>query len=357
MIKIGLVASINGELKPWGVDSQSGALMAVDEINKAGGINGKKVQLLIEDSNSSAEAGKTATERLIAKGCVAIAGEVASGITAQMANAAQPKQIPIVAVGATKTDLPGIGKWVFRVCYTDDLQGPVMATFAAQYLGLKNVAIITDVKQPYSVYLSKTFKDSFIKQGGKIVDEQAYESKNTQFSGMLTNVKTKNPEGLFLSGYFTEVGPIIRQAKEAGLNAKYMGGDGWDSAEILTSGGEAIIGSYFCNHYNNEDDRAQVKDFLGKWKATYGGVPGTTMGALGYDAINVILDSLKRAKDVNSPKDVLEAIASTENFAAVSGDITLKGAGGNPEKRALVVRLEKQGQVFEKAYEAKDVAK
>ncbi|MCC7433849.1 MAG: ABC transporter substrate-binding protein [Methanoregulaceae archaeon] len=354
-IKIGLVASINGDLKPWGMDSQNGALLAVDEINKAGGIGGKEVQLLIEDSNSTPEQGKTAAERLISKGCVAVVGEVASGITAQIALAAQEKKIPVVAVGATKTELPGIGEHVFRVCYTDDLQGPVMATFAYEELGLRNVAIVTDNKQPYSTYLSKTFRDSFEKQGGKIVDEQFYESKQTQFGPLLTNLKAKNPDGLFLSGYFTEVGPIVRQAAEAGLNAKFLGGDGWDSAEILTSGGDAILGGFFCNHYNNQEDRPEVKTFLEKWQAAFGGVPGTTMGALGYDAVGVALDALKRASDVNSAESVLAAISETEGFAGVSGVITLKGSGGNPDKRALVVKLAKEGQVYEKAYEVSEV--
>ncbi|HMS54718.1 MAG TPA: ABC transporter substrate-binding protein [Fimbriimonadaceae bacterium] len=355
-IKVGLVASINGALKPWGVDSQSGAQLAADEINAAGGVNGKKIELIVEDSNSTPEQGKTAAERLIAKGCVAVVGEVASGITAQIANAAAEKKIPVVAVGATKTDLPGIGDYVFRVCYTDDLQGPVMATFAYEALGLRKVALVTDNKQPYSTYLSKTFRDSFVKQGGQIIDEQFYESGNTQFSGLLTNLKAKNPDGLFLSGYFTEVGPLVRQAKEAGLNAKYLGGDGWDSAEILTSGGDAILGSYFCNHYNNQEDRPEVKGFLDKWKAKYGGVPGTTMGALGYDAIALVGDALKRAKSPTSA-DVLTAISETENFAGVSGSITLKGMGGNPPKRALVVELQKGGQIFAKAYEVTDVKK
>ncbi len=360
-IKIGLVASINGDLKPWGIDSQAGALLAVDEINKKGGIGGKQVQLLIEDSNSTPEVGKTAAERLIGKGAVAIVGEVASGITAQIANAAADKKIPVVAVGATKTDLPGIGQHVFRVCYTDDLQGPVMATFAYEELGLRNVAIMTDNKQPYSQYLSKTFRESFEKQGGKIVDEQFYQSKDTQFGAQLTNLKAKSPDGLFLSGYFTEVGPIVRQAKEAGINAKFMGGDGWDSADILTSGGDAILGAFFCNHYNNKEDRPEVKSFLDKWNTTYGGAPGTTMGALGYDAVGLVLNAMGRAKDPNSSPDVLAAISETENFAGVSGVITLKGMNGNPPKRALVVKLVKpekpgdSGQAFEKAYDVKDV--
>lgn len=354
-IKIGLVASINGELKPWGMDSQNGALLAVDEINKAGGINGKQVQLLIEDSNSTPEQGKTAAERLISKGCVAVVGEVASGITAQIALAAQEKKIPVVAVGATKTALPGIGDHVFRVCYTDDLQGPVMATFAYEELGLRNVAIVTDNKQPYSTALSQSFRASFEKQGGKIVDEQFYETKQTQFGPLLTNLKAKNPDGLFLSGYFNEVGPIVRQAAETGLNVKYLGGDGWDSAEILTSGGEAILGGFFCNHYNNKEDRPEVKTFLDKWNAAFGGVPGTTMGALGYDAIGLTLDALKRSGSDSDVDKLRTAISETEGFAGVSGVITLKGKGGNPDKRALVVKLTKDGQVYEKAFEVQDV--
>lgn len=356
-IKVGLVSSLNGALKPWGDDSEKGAKLAVEEINAAGGINGKKIELLVEDSNSQPEGGKTAAERLIGKGVVAIVGEVASGITAQIANAAAEKKVPVVAVGATKTDLPGIGDYVSRVCYTDDLQGPVMATFAYQELGLRNVAIVTDNKQPYSQYLSKTFRDSFVKQGGKIVDEQFYESGQTQFSGLLTNLKAKNPDGLFLSGYFTEVGPLVKQAREAGITGKVLGGDGWDSSEILTSGGEAILGGYFCNHYNNKEDRPEVKTFLDKWNKAYKGVPGTTMGALGYDAVGLVADALKRAKDPTNHNDVRTAIMETENFAGVSGNVTLKGMGGNPPKRALVVELKKDGQEYVKAYEVKDVAK
>lgn len=357
-IKIGLVASMTGDLKPWGVDSEAGARLAIDEINKAGGINGKKVELIVEDSGSSPEQGKTAAERLINKGCVSIVGEVASGITAQIASAAESTKTPVVSVGATKTNLPGIGEWVFRVCYTDDLQGPVMANFAYKDQGLRNVAIMTDVKQPYSVYLSETFKKTFIKLGGKIVDEQKYESGTTQFSSQLTNIKAKNPDGLFLSGYFNEVGPMVRQAAEQGIRAVYMGGDGWDSSEIRTSGGEAIIGGYFCNHYNNNEDRKEVQEFLTAWKAAYGGkLPGTTMGALGYDAVKLVGDALKRAADPTKREDVVKAINETENFPGVTGTITLKGKKGNPDKRALVVSIGKDDFLFEKAYEASDVEK
>lgn len=353
-LTIGLVASQNGELKPWGEDSVNGAKLAVEEFNKAGGIDGKPVDLKIGDSNSDPTQGKSAAEKLISDGAIGLVGETASGITMQMINAAKPKGVPVVAVGATRTDLTKDYDGAFRVCYTDDFQGPVMAKFAYDQLKLRNVAIMTDNKQPYSKGLSDSFRAYFTKLGGKIADEQFYESKQTQFSGQLTSIKAKNPDGLFLSGYFTETGPIVRQAKEAGLNVKFFGGDGWDSKEILTTGGDAILGAYFCNHYNNKDPRPEVQDFLKKWQAKYGSLPGTTMGALGYDATMLTLNALKAAKTKDS-KGLTDAIASTEGFKGVSGDITLKGMHGNPQKRALVVELTKDGQVFAKAFEPGDI--
>jgi branched-chain amino acid transport system substrate-binding protein len=353
-IKIGLVASQNGDEKPWGDDSVAGAQLAFQDFNDAGGLDGKSVELEIQDSASKAEVGKSAAEKLLSDGVICVLGEVASGITMQMINATSPKHVPLVAIGATKTTLCDGHDDVFRVCYKDDFQGPVMAKFAYSDLGLRSIALMTDKKLPYSTGLSKNFADYFVKLGGKIVDEQFYESGQTQFSGQLTEIKSKNPDGLFCSGYFPEVGPIARQASEAGLNVKLLGGDGWDSLQILTSGGKAIVGGFFCNHYNNKDDRKQVQDFLSKWNAKYHNTPGTTMGALGYDAAMLSLQALKNAKTKDA-KGLTEALANTEGFEGVTGTITLKGMHGNPAKRALVVKVQEDGFAFAKAYEPKDI--
>lgn len=351
-IKIGVVASLNGDLKPWGTDSEKGARLAAEQFNAAGGLNGKQVELVIEDSRSLPEAGKTAAEKLMSEGVLGIVGEIASGITAQIGQAAFEKGVPVVTPGATRVDIADIGANIFRVCYIDDFQGPVMAKFAYEERGKRRIAIMTDVKQPYSKGLSESFKRHFIELGGEIVDEQNYESGQTQFTGQLTNIKAKNPDGLFLSGYFNEVGPIARQAREVGLGpeVELYGGDGWDSSEILTSGGDAIVGGFFCNHYNNLEDRPEVKAFLETWRAKYGGPPATAMGPLAYDAMALMLDALKRASAPNS-KAIIEALENTEDFKGVSGSITLKGKNGNPPKRALVVRLTKNGQEAVKAYE------
>jgi branched-chain amino acid transport system substrate-binding protein len=234
-----------------------------------------------------------------------------------------------------------------------------MATFAYKELGLKKVALITDKKLPYSTGLSDSFRAFFTKLGGTIVDEEFYQGGDINFKGILTKAKSASPDGLFMSGYFTETGPLAKQARQVGITGPLMGGDGWDSSQILISGGDAIKGAFFCNHYNNKDTRPQVQSFLKDWEAAHGGqLPGTTMAALGYDATMLVCDALTRAKALDS-KDLIDALADTENYAGVTGDITLKGMNGDPRKRAIVVELDPSiggnGQKFAKAYEYKDV--
>lgn len=360
-ILIGMVTSLNGDMKPGGDDSAKGAQLALEEFNRQNpaGIGGKKIDLQISDSGSRPEQGKSAAEKLISDGAIGLIGDVSSGICAQISKAAYEKGIPVVAVGATRTDLTDIGANVFRVCYTDDFQGPVMALFASKELYKKKAAIITDQKQPYSTDLSKSFSYFFTKLGGTIVDEEFYNSGDTQFSGQLTNIKSKSPDVIFMSGYFNETGPLARQARELGIgkDVPLLGGDGWDSREILNTGGDAIVGGFFCDHYNNQEPRPEVQRFLKSWSAKYGGAPGTTMGALGYDATLLTLQALKKAKTTDS-RALMDAIANTSNFKGVSGVITLAGTDGSPKKRALVVQLTKDPKApekFVKAYEWPDV--
>jgi branched-chain amino acid transport system substrate-binding protein len=336
-IKIGHIASLNGEQQPWGIDSKRGVDLAVEEFNAAGGVNGKKVEIIHEDTGSKPEGGKSATEKLVGDDKVlAILGEVASGITLPAAEVCQENGVPIVAIGATRVDITQIGGAVFRVCYTDNLQGAAMAKFAYDDLGLRNVAIITDKKLPYSTGLSDVFRAAFTSMGGKIAGEEFYEAGNIDFKGQLSNLKSKNPDGLFASGYFTEVGPIARQRESIGLNVPMIGGDGWDS----------IVGGYFANHYHNSEDRPEVKNFVAAFKKKYGQEPGTAMGALAYDAAMVVLNALKRADEMNS-RSLLKAISETKDFQGVSGNITI-GSDGNAQKPILVLKVEKDGFVVHK---------
>lgn len=348
-IRIGLVASLNGASKPWGEDCKSGAQLAIDEANAAGGINGKKIELVIEDSNSQPQDGRVAAQKLVSEGVICVLGEVASGITRPMTDVTYAAGVPQVAIGATAVDITKQYGNVFRVCYNDDFQGPVMAKYAYDELKARSVAVMTDNKLPYSQGLSESFKAAFEKLGGTIVSEEFYEQGNAQFTGQITNLKSKNPDGIFLSGYFNEVGPIAKQLRQNGVNVPLFGGDGWDSSELINSGGEAIVGGVFCNHYTSTENRPEVKDFLAKWKTKYGGQPGTTMGALTFDAANLVIQALRNCSEL-SAKELITQIDQVENFNGVTGMITLKGQNGDPLKSALVVKVTRTGFDFAKSY-------
>jgi len=360
-ITLGMVASLGGAQRPWGVDCQRGGELAMAEL-EGGKIGKYTIKLAIQDSNSNPAEGKSAAQKLADDGAVVLIGEVASGITATMTEVASATGVPIVAVGATRTDLSQKVNNFFRVCYTDAFQGPVMANFAYNDLGLKKVAIVTDKALPYSTGLSDSFRKVFTALGGEIVGEEFYNAGDTQFGAIVTNLKNQSPDGLFLSGYFTEVGPLARQLRAGGVTVPLLGGDGWDSSDLISSGGDAIVGGYFCNHYNADEDRPVVKSFLDSFTKKYGQPPATTMAALGYDATKLVLDALKRAIEKaeaeGKPLDTLmitQAIDETENFEGVSGTITLKGQNGDPRKSALVVEVTKTGFKFAKSFKPEEV--
>jgi len=351
-LRFGLVASINGDLKPWGEESAKGVQMAIDEFNARGGLNGRKIKLYVESSDSKPEQGKAAAQSLISTDkVICLLGDVASGIAAQMGVVATKFGIPQISIGCTRTSLNEDHPNMFRVSYTDAFQGPVMAKYAFDELKLRSIGIMTDKKQPYSVGLSDGFRDYFTKLGGTIVDEQFYGSGDTQFDNQLIDQKSKRPEGLFLSGYFNEVGPIARQAQEQGLNVKLLGGDGWESSEILKSSDGAIVGGFYCSHYVNDEARPEVKAFIAKWTKKYEMMPETVEGALAHDATMVACDALGRAKTFDAA-GLRVAIENTVDFKGVTGMITLKGRHGDPAKRAIVVKITKDGARFVKAYEA-----
>lgn len=343
-IKIGLIASLNGPSASWGLDSKNGAQLLVDEVNAQGGINGKKIDLIVEDTGSKPEGGKSATEKLVGQDkVVCVLGEVASGITLPAAQVCQENGVPIIAIGATRVDVTQQGGAVFRVCYTDDFQGAAMAKFAHDDLHLNKVAVMTDRKLPYSTGLSEVFIKAFTQMGGQIVDEEKYSQGDLDFKAQLTNIAAKKPDGIFCSGYFNEVGPIARQREQLGIKAPMFGGDGWDSSDLLQYGGTGIIGSYFANHYHKSEKRPEVQKFVADYKAKYGEDAGTAMAALSYDAAGVCVEALRHAKSLDS-KSLIEAIGQIQGYKGVTGEIKI-GPDGNAQKPTLVLKVEKGGFV------------
>jgi len=336
-IVIGEFGSLTGTTATFGISTKNGIDMAVDEINKAGGVLGKKVRIIVEDDQGKPEEAQTVVTKLITKDQVAaVLGEVASSRTMAAAPVAQQNGIPLISPSSTNPKVTQTGDYIFRVCFIDPFQGFVMAKFATNTLKVKNVAILRDIKNDYSVGLADVFVENFKKMGGNIVADESYSEGDTDFSAQLTSIKSKNPQAVFMPGYYTEVGLVVRQARKLGLMVPFLGGDGWDSPKLIEIGGEAMNGSYYSNHFSVSDPNPTIQKFVSDYKARYNTTPDALTG-LGYDAASILFDAIKRAGSTDGAK-VRDAIASTKDFAGVTGKITLD-KDRNAVKPAVVLQV------------------
>ena len=336
-IVIGEYGSLTGTAATFGTSSRNGIDMAIDEVNKAGGVLGKQVRVIVEDDQTKPEEAQTVVTKLISKDqVVAILGEVASSRSLAAAPVAQQNSIPMISPSSTNPKVTQVGDYIFRVCFIDPFQGLVMAKFATNTLKVKNVAILRDIKNDYSVGLADVFVENFKKMGGKIVSDQSYSEGDTDFSAQLTSIKSSNPQAVFVPGYYTEVGLIARQAKKLGLNATLMGGDGWDSPKLIEIGGEALNGTYFSNHYSVDDPSPAIRKFVADYQARFKEVPDA-LAALAYDAAHILVESIRKANSTEGPK-LRDAIAQTTDYAGVTGKITID-KDRNSVKPAVVLQV------------------
>jgi branched-chain amino acid transport system substrate-binding protein len=341
-IKIGEFGSLTGENASFGTSQNNGVQMAVQEINDTGGVLGKKVRLLVEDNASKQGETTTIARKLISQDhVVALIGEVASSKTLEAARISQKAKIPQIATGATNPWVTQTGDYIFRVCFTDDFQAVVIARFVLEKLEKKKVAFMTDVKQDYSVGLTKIAKAYFAKNGGQIVKEQSYSSGDKYFRAQLTAIKAANPDVIIIPGYYPEASLIAKQARQLGIKAILVGGDTWDGSSLIPVGGKAIEGAFFSNHFSTDDKSPAVQDFVAKYKAKYNVLPDA-FAALGYDAAKLLADAIKRAGGTDSQK-LRDAIASTKDFPGVSGKITINSER-NADKSAVILTI-KDGAV------------
>lgn len=343
-IKVGSVTSMTGSTATFGDATFKGEELAMKEINAAGGIKGQMIELKNLDDQGKPEEAANAITRLIKQDkVIAVLGEVASSNSLAMAPIAQRAKIPMISPSSTNEKVTEVGDNIFRVCFIDPFQGTVMSIFALNNLKSKTAAIFIDSKSDYSVGLAKHFKEHFLKHGGKIVGEQAYTAGDMDFKSQLTKVRSQKPDVLFVPGYYTEVGLIARQARELGIKAPLLGGDGWDSPKLTEIGQNAINGSFFSNHYSPEDKAPNVQKFINNYRAAYKETPDG-LAALGYDSMMMLAEAMKRAKTL-SPADIRAEIAKTKNMAGVTGTITLDSKR-NPVKSAVVLEIVKGEQKF-----------
>jgi branched-chain amino acid transport system substrate-binding protein len=335
-IVIGEVAAMTGGTATFGQSSHAGTQMAVDEINAAGGLLGKKVRLVTEDDQSKqGEAGTVAKKLVSREKVVAMLGEVASGRSLEMAPVCQKAGVPMISPASTNPKVTEEGDFIFRVCFIDPFQGTVMAKFALKR-GWKKVAILTDAKQDYSVGLSQFFKEYFTKNGGTIVGEASYGSGDKDFKAQLTSIRGGSPDAILASGYYNESGLIAQQARELGITAPLLGGDGWDSPSLVEVAGKAMEGCFFSNHFSAEDKSPIIQEFIKKYQAKHGAVPDA-MAALGYDSAMILFDAIKRAGTTEG-KALRDAIAATKDFPGITGKITLDDKR-NANKPAVILEI------------------
>jgi branched-chain amino acid transport system substrate-binding protein len=337
-IKLGHYGSLTGSTAGFGQSVDKGARMAIDEINTAGGVLGRKVELKTEDDRSRPEEAKTAAIKLIEQEkVVALIGEVASSNSLAAAPDAQRSRIPMVSPASTNPDVTKVGDYIFRICFIDPFQGEVMAKFGRNSLGMTTAAVFTDVKSAYSVGLARYFMNTFTALGGQIVADESYAAGDIEFKAQLTKIKAANPQLIFIPGYYTEAGLIARQARELGIGAIFLGGDGWDNPQTMTIGGAAVEGAYFSNHYSADDPNPVIQEFVTKFKTRYNEVPDA-MAVLGYDAARIVVDAIGRAGSTEGPL-LRDALAATKEYPGVSGKITID-ADRNARKAAVVLKIQ-----------------
>jgi len=337
-ILVGEFASLTGKEATFGTSSHEGTQLAIEELNAAGGVLGKKFELKTEDDQSKAGEPANVVNKLISKdGVIAVLGEVASSRSLEAAPICQQNGIPMISPASTNPKVTETGDYIFRVCFIDPFQGTVMANFATKTLKAKKVAVFTDVKSDYSKGLAKFFKEGFTKAGGQIVSELDFNGGDKDFKGQLTAIKTAAPDAVFVPGYYTDVALICIQAKQLGLNVPLFGGDGWESDTLVKIGGDAVEGHYFSTHYAADASSPKVTAFVEAYKKRYNGKVPDAMAALGYDSAKFLADAITRAGTTEGVK-LRDALAATKEFDAVTGKMAIN-AQRDAVKSAVILQV------------------
>ncbi len=342
-IKVGLNYELSGNVASYGTDLSDGVEMAIEEINASGGLLGKQIKVVKMDNTSdSAEAASISTRLITRENVVTILGPATSGNTKGAIPPAQENGVPLVSASATADDVTvdsngKVREYIFKTCFSDSYQGITMANFAYKDLSKTKAAVLVENTSDYSVGIGNNFKDEFTSLGGTIVAEEAYQSKETDFRAVLTNIKAANPDVLLVPGYYEEVGLVIRQARELGINVPVLGGDGYDSPDILDlAGADALNDVYYSNHYSPMDTAEDVVAFRAAFNEKFNKEPGA-FHAMGYDLGYFFADAVERAGEA-TPEKIKDAMAATVEFNGITGTLSIDEFH-NPVKAVTILEL------------------
>lgn len=341
-IKIGINYELSGGVATYGQSSVEGIELAVEEINKAGGIGGKQIVLVKYDNKSEpAEATTLATKLMTQDRVVAVMGPATSGSFKATIPVALQNKIPVASGSATADDVTvdknGVKEYAFRICFNDSYQGTAMASYALNNLSKKKAVVIMDSSSDYGKGLAENFVNTFKEGGGTIVAQEAYVAGDTDFNAILTKIKGQDFDVIFIPGYYNEAGLIIKQARAQGITAPVLGADGFDSPTLLDlAGAKALNDVYFSNHYSSLDQDPVVQEFIGAFKTKYNKEPDA-FNALGYDLAKFVVDGISRAEKIEG-ESVKKALASTTDFVGVTGSFSVD-ENHNPVKAIVVIGL------------------
>lgn len=337
-IKVGANFEITGNVANYGNATYEGLALAIDEVNAAGGVNGKKITLIKADSKSEASEAANAATKLISDDKVKVlVGPATTGSVLAEVRIATDAKIPIIAPCATSPKVTvedgKVQPYVFRSCFIDPQQGSVMAKFAQDNLKAKTAVVYVDSSSDYSKSLGQVFKQKFEEAGGKVLMEEAFLQKDQDFKATLTKLKTANADVMFVPAYYEEVGKIVKQAREIGITTPILGTDGWDDPKVADiAGKDALNKTYFSTHYSDKDE--SVKPFIDAFNKKYGHAPNV-FAALGYDAGKMLIDAIKRAGS-DDPAKITKALAETKDLKAGTGTLTMD-KNHNPIKQAVIL--------------------
>ncbi|GMO48470.1 MAG: ABC transporter substrate-binding protein [Termitinemataceae bacterium] len=345
-IKIGGIFPLTGDVAVYGTEARNGAELAIEEINSAGGLLGKNLELISEDDEGKAEITVNAYNKLTAKDKVKfIIGSLTSGCTKAISSKAQSQKVLLIAPAATANDITDAGDYIFRTCFTDSAQGTAGGIFTGRDLDAKTVAVLFNVSSDYSIGLKDNFIAAYQEFGGSVVAVESYNEPDVDFNAQITKIKALEPQVIYIPDYYTKVALIVSQLRGQGIASRVVGTDGWDGIIDKIGDAAAIEGGFYTNHYASGVSAEIVKNFVSSYTAKYNAVP-TAFAALAYDSVYMLKDAIIAADNGRSTEETPVIPTSTEvrdALAAVSGkyitgDISFD-AKHNPVKPVVVVEI------------------
>lgn len=333
-ISIAAIYSLTGQASNTNQISVLGTRIAVEEINSRGGVLGRTINLILLDNMSTPIGSSMAANQVAAAGVAGIIGAEWSSHSLAIAEVAQQKRIPMISNYSTIPKLTHIGEYIFRVCYTDDFQGKVMAEFARHDLGARSALIFVNLTSDYSLDLARIFQSHFTSLGGSILSEIEYKKTNDDYDPLVTKAKQHTADVIFLSGH-DESGQIARKLQSAGVDSVLLGGDGWGTDSFLTAGGRYLSRGYFCTHWSESSERKVSRTFTEK----YGKHPDFGVGtALAYDAVMVLARAIEKAASTTG-EDIVQALRTLGPYEGITGKIQFD-ANGDPLKSAVIMEIQ-----------------